>query len=172
MIGQGLIETDKPLKSQKLIKKDKIVQDKLIDRGWTDHDIGLQRKCKKDGGPDFEKMNEMLMLTIKMELDFKNKVNSFLEVNMLDPFAPDVKPVMTQVKNYSFMTQVYPDSVVGELLEATKHKLNIKPPRCVFVPHDDLVRTMIEAVALYGHTKNYESFFLRFGLLDDPNWYL
>ena len=67
---------------------------------------------------------------------------------------------------------MYPDAVVSELLEATRLKRNIKPPKCIFVPEDDMVCTMVKAVAKHGHKTNEEAFFLRFGLLDDPLCYL
>ena len=105
-------------------------------------------------------------------MDFKNKVDSLQSVNMTDPFAPNVKPLIEQVRNYNFFSQIYPDSVVQELPEAAKDRRNLKPPKCIFLPHDDLVRTMVKAVAKFGNREHSESFFLRFGLLDDPNWYL
>ena len=45
-------------------------------------------------------------------------------------------------------------------------------PRCIFLPYRDMAEQIIKAVALYGRKENYEAFLLRFGLLDDPNWYL
>ena len=107
-----------------------------------------------------------------MEMDFKNKITSFKQLGMFDPIIPDIKGAIDYVNMYSFQKPVYPEAVIGELVQATVEKRNIKPPKCIFVPEKSMVRRMVQAVAKNGAKENYEAFFLKFGLLDDPNWYL
>ena len=47
-----------------------------------------------------------------------------------------------------------------------------KPPKTRFVPDRAILRVMIEANLKYSKKDNEQKFLLRFGLLDDPNWYL
>jgi hypothetical protein len=98
----------------------------------------------------------------------------FEDVGMLDPFEiPKSFELAHEVlKQYNFYTEVYPDNVVSEILEATTEKRNMQPPKCIFVPSKKIVRTMIRAMAEYGATDSEECFLLRFGLLEDPNWYI
>jgi hypothetical protein len=107
-------------------------------------------------------------------MDFKNQIDEFEDVGMLNPFETTQSFVKAHetLKYYNFNTEVYPDTVISELLEATKEHRNIKPPKCIFVPSKKIVRIMIKAMAEFATRDSQECFLLRFGLLDDPNWYL
>jgi hypothetical protein len=61
---------------------------------------------------------------------------------------------------------------MSKLYEAVRKTNSIKPPKCIFIPTREMVRTMIRAIYKWGSTDTTEAFLLRFGLLDDPNWYM
>jgi hypothetical protein len=72
----------------------------------------------------------------------------------------------------TFEVDVYPKDVMSELHEAVEKTGSIKPPKCIFIPTRKMVRTMIRAIYKWGSKDTTEAFLLRFGLLDDPNWYM
>ena len=73
---------------------------------------------------------------------------------------------------YDFYTSVYPDSIIGEILEAVKEKRSIKPPKCIFRPETELFRIMIRVNIINSKNDTISAFLSRFGILDSPNWYL
>ena len=92
---------------------------------------------------------------------------------MTDPFDQDgVTEASQNIMEYDFDEDVYATAVVEEALETVESKKFINPPRLIFMPTQMMIRTMIRAVVKWGKTDTEEAFFLRFGLLDDPNWYL
>jgi len=48
----------------------------------------------------------------------------------------------------------------------------ITPPKCIFKPSKELIRTMIRINIKYSKTDSLPKFLLRMGLLENPNWYL
>ena len=53
------------------------------------------------------------------------------------------------------------------MLEAMKGKKFIAPPKCVFLPTQQVIRTMARALIRFGSTdEDQETFFNRFGLLN------
>ena len=103
---------------------------------------------------------------MQLNMDFTNKINSFSCIGMADPF--DTQASMSEayehIKKLDFFSQVYPES----LTRVTGEKM----PKCIWLPYREMCEKIIKAVALYGNKENYEAFLLRFGLLDDQNWYL
>jgi len=77
-----------------------------------------------------------------------------------------------EIRILDFYTQVYPDSIVEECLLAVSLGLSIKPPRCIFLPSKDMYKIMIQANLKYSKKDNLQTFLLRFGLIENPNWYL
>ena len=60
-------------------------------------------KCEEDG-IDFERINQMMSLSIAVEMDFENKVTSFQSVGMCDPGDPNLKNAIKTVRWYDFQT--------------------------------------------------------------------
>ena len=108
-------------------------------------------------------------MSYALELDFRNKIETFHSIGMCDPFETktSIKKAIQEMKTADFYSQVYPDSVVGRLMESTRNGKNIKPPKCVFLIKNELLVKIVRAVALYGQTDTKEAFLLRFGLLED-----
>jgi hypothetical protein len=61
---------------------------------------------------------------------------------------------------------------VEKFTEAFKQKGVILPPKCMFIPSRKIMRMVIKANLMYSKGDNMAQFLLRFGLIDDPNWYL
>jgi hypothetical protein len=98
-------------------------------------------------------------------MDFTNKIDSFNCIGMVDPFEIEsMTEAILHVKKLDFFSQVYPESVV--------RLAGDKPPKCIWLPYREMVEKIIKAVALYGRKENSEAFLLRFGLLDNQQWYL
>ena len=93
---------------------------------------------------------------------------------MLDPFKTNktLPKVQEAVSYYEFYDDVYPEKIVQFHNEQAVNKNSIKPPKVIFLPELPLIHQMIKAVAKYGNSDSQEAFLLRFGLLDDPVWYL
>jgi hypothetical protein len=151
----------------------------MIERGWTDMDKNLQKKIKAQKNNtgkkvDYDKIDQFVGLMYAIEMDHKNKIETFQSLGMCDPFDPieSIEEAISEMKTVDFYTHVYAESILSELLEATRYHRNIKPPKCVFLMEKELIVKIIRAVALYGNTDTKEAFLLRFGLLEDENWYL
>jgi len=69
---------------------------------------------------------------------------------------------------FDFYTEVYPKYIFGAIIESIKKKETVKPPKCVFVPNKEVMRSMIKALVKYGSKDSDEVFLLRFGLI--TNW--
>jgi hypothetical protein len=145
-------------------------KEKMLNRGWTGHDMSLQKKKvekkkKNRDEVDFSKINKFLMLQMQLNMDFTNKINSFACIGMADPFETDsMSEANNHIKTLDFFSTVYPESVVRLAGEV--------PPKCIWLPYREMVEKIIKAVALYGRIENSEAFLLRFGLLNDQQWYL
>ena len=66
----------------------------------------------------------------KTKIDKKNRVHSFEEIGMTDPFRPkaSLADAMIQVRNFDFDTKIY------------KNDIEDKPPTMIFIPNVRLVR--------------------------------
>ena len=88
---------------------------------------------------------------------------------MLDPFDDEAsQKAQSEIESVNFSTYVYTEE---KSLANTQQDIT-KLPKCTFLPSQELVRKMIRAIFKWGATDTEEAFFLRFGLLEDPNWYL
>ena len=141
----------------------------MIKRGFISSDFNENGKMEKI----MVTFDKILKLAMKADLDLKNKIESFSSVLLVDPFnqAKSLQLAESQIISYDFAKEVYPSFNIKEILEATKEKRNIKPPKCIFLPSREIVRAMIRAIMKWGNSDTEEAFFLRFGLLDEPNWY-
>ena len=93
---------------------------------------------------------------------------SFEEMGMTDPFnqPKSMLDSISEVRTFDFYTTVYPKSLTKEMIEAIKGKKQIDPPKCVFLPTQEIIRTMVRALIRFGNDENSVTFFDRFGLLD------
>lgn len=104
----------------------------------------------------------------------KNTISSFTSLQLINPFSDrgleDAKNALIPV---TFSIDVYPKKIVAEIIEKSETTGTvIKPPKCIFLPNKQMIRLMIRAAFKWAKTDTEEAFLLRFGLLDDPNWYL
>ena len=98
-------------------------------------------------------------------MDRRNKVEDLINLGLPDPFNTKeaIDDALLEVKTFDFWSEVYPNSVMEVLIEAVRNKENVHPPRCIFVPNRDVIRTIIKALIKFKDD-NDEIFLLRFGL--------
>lgn len=65
-----------------------------------------------------------------------------------------------------FYANVYPRKVIAQSIQEGV------APRCIFLPAQELMRTVIQAVATKRPDETNEAFLLKFGLLEEVNLYL
>lgn len=101
-----------------------------------------------------------------MELDNQNKVNSFEEIGMLNPFHTKKSAIEATmlVKTFDWQTEIYPDQVIRQLLEAVRTQDKVKPPKTIFIPTKSLCQTMIRALVEFGEKEPLKKLLVRFGL--------
>ena len=96
-------------------------------------------------------------------MDFVNKVQSFEEVQMINPFKEDsISQMKANLQSWIYSKLVYP----RRCYKFTNDETMIVPPRMIFIPSKSVIRTMVKANLMYGETDTLEQFLLRFGLLD------
>jgi len=106
-------------------------------------------------------------------MDLKNEQTSFEALLILDPNnKKSLEECEKVAQEIDFYTNVYPDSVIDPLIYNSKVKRSIIPPKCIFLPSKDMMRTIVKANLKYGKKDNLQEFLLRFGLLECPQWYL
>ena len=98
----------------------------------------------------------------------RHKVENFQDIGMSDPFKPSstLKKALSIVRSWDFYGEVYPNYIVGELMEAVRKDCNIKPPKTVFLPTRKLFRTMMRACVKYRKDNHY-TFLMRFALVEN-----
>jgi hypothetical protein len=73
------------------------------------------------------------------------------------------------MNDLDFKVEIYPHQIMQSVCHAVTLMKELEPPKCVFIPSRDLCRKMIRALVKYGgNTEDRFSFFLRFGLVDNP----
>jgi hypothetical protein len=80
-------------------------------------------------------------------MDLKNKVVKLEDILVVNPFDKknSWKECQHNLQMYDFFTQVYPDSIMKQLLDAVRCDGSIKPPKCIFIPDRKIMQTMIKA---------------------------
>ena len=110
---------------------------------------------------------------MKVDMDLVNEQTSFEELLMMNPnnkkSLEDCEKVASSI---DFYTNVYPDHVIDPLIHATRVKRAIIPPKCIFLPCKELIRTVVKANLKHAKKDTLQEFLLRFGLMENPNWYL
>jgi hypothetical protein len=107
-------------------------------------------------------------------MNLKDEIDCLSDLIMYNPLEGKKQKEVARktLKQYDFFTQVYPVNVLGLLLEAVRTKKSIKPPPCIFMPSKKVIKDMVISNLKFSKKDTIENFLLRFGLLDNPNWYL
>ena len=101
-------------------------------------------------------------------MDFANKITSFEEVLMIDPFKKKShREARSIASSYSFETSIYPKSATN-----FEPSSAVKVPKVIFFPDKKVMRTMIRANLKFGKRDKLEEFLLRFGVLEEQNWHV
>lgn len=113
-------------------------------------------------------------VTMKLEMDMSNEITDMEDIIMINPLdeKKSMRKCRENVKVYDFYSQVYPESVISKVIAAALGEGKITPPKCIFKPSKELIRTMIRINIKYSKTDSLPKFLLRMGLLENPNWYL
>ena len=92
----------------------------------------------------------MLNITTRAQIDLVNKVNTFEEIGLCDPFhtVEALKRGIVRVKGYKMISDIYPKQIMGPLIKAIKvdKLVDVRPPKCVFVPSKELWRRIIRGL--------------------------
>lgn len=92
----------------------------------------------------------MLKITTKAQIDTKNYVKTFEEIGLCDPFyTPEaLKKGIMRVRKYNIISEIYPRAIMGPLVKAIKvdKLVDVKPPKCVFLPSPDLWKRIIRGL--------------------------
>ena len=110
---------------------------------------------------------------MRFQMDMQNKIESFEDTGMVDPFRFDesLEEVKQIVEEQDFSTDVYPQQIMGPLRREIKEKPDLvifDHPKLIFVPSQEIIRTMIRALVEWGNKEPENIFLLRFGLLENP----
>ena len=73
-------------------------------------------------------------------MEYKSNIESFETVGWTDPKDPTSIKAIDWYKEITFEKPIYPEHLINER----------KPPACVFVPSEMLLRSMIEATIEYS----------------------
>jgi hypothetical protein len=103
-----------------------------------------------------------------MNMDLKNKVDSFEQFCMINPekkFNETVSDAKQFIRSIKFdgnnEGNIYPVEVIDAADEMER------PPKCIFVPSQELIRVFIRKIAKKKETESTETFLLRFSLFVD-----
>ena len=115
----------------------------------------------------------MLNIATRAQIDKTNKVSTFEEIGLCDPFNTESahKKGIFKYKKYNMTTNIYPKQIMGPLVKAIKEdKLtDVKPPKCVFMPSADLIKQIIRGLLAFGTKESDKQVFLRFGIIENVN---
>jgi len=88
------------------------------------------------------------------------------KLNILNPCEPkkSLKSIHKWVENMAFFTDIYPESVTEPIYSAIE-KGSIRPPKIVFLPEKNIIRTMILTNLKFAPTTpTADKFLALFGL--------
>ena len=108
---------------------------------------------------------------MKLDMDRKNKIVNYEDIGMADPFstAKSLEVAEVTINDFNFFTYVYSEKVMNPIIKKIEENGFAKPPKCIFVPCREIIRSMIRALVKYGDKEDDRIFFLRFGLVDYNN---
>ena len=77
----------------------------------------------------------LLQMSYRMDLDRDNRIESFEEIGLADPYKTkeSLRDAISICRTFDFYTEVYPDQVMTSIMAAVASG-SIKPPKCIFVP--------------------------------------
>ena len=131
---------------------------------WSDEEFEETKLRKKQVENDDLDVEALIR---RMSLDRKNKIFSFEELGLFDPFEDNsVSKALQEVNQMKFSKEIYPDYIMGPLIRAVHQKNSIQHPKCIFVPDRQVCRKIIKALIRFGDTESSTEFFLRFGLVE------
>ena len=107
-------------------------------------------------------------ILMALQIDLTNTVDSFETVFVLDPFDKNsINKVKKRVEQMEFydVNSTYSAKIMGGIRESINVGDN-QPPKCMFLPSQELIRNMVKANVLFAKTDTKEQFLLRFGLLE------
>lgn len=86
-------------------------------------------------------------------MELNNTVENFEELGLVDPFnlKSSMEVAEMELKIFDFYIDVYPNAVVEACLKAVKEKSNFRPPKCIFIPNKEMMRTMIKALIMWNN---------------------
>ena len=129
----------------------------------------MQEEARKlENDEDFDLLTR---ICARLNFDFRNRVEKLEDFLMMDP-SSDIKVVKKNLKKVKqlasrpFYNNVYPQKVIDE---ANKEGI---PPRCIYLPTKELMRKLITYVAQKSKSETNETFLVKFGLLEEPLFYL
>jgi len=106
------------------------------------------------------------LISTKLEMDLKNEVNTLEELGMSDPICPEesLKVAESVIKNLNFFYDMYPKEVMDKVKERIEYGYDMDPPKCIFVPSKDVMRTIIKGLLKFGHIEEEKLMLARLGL--------
>ena len=130
--------------------------------------LELEREKLKDGGKsELAGFDHLLM---RVQLDCVTRVQEYAEVCMFDPFNEEASIVHAQefIENAEFNEDIYPAGVIEPLINKIAESTgSYRHPRCIFLPSEKVVRSMLKALITFGKKDTTDQFLLRFGLLQN-----
>lgn len=134
------------------IKKEKSLETGILkedsDSDEEDVNVPIEKKCALDEMEQFGfmmtrvraafrlkilkesknmKNKGLLQVAHRMQMDRDNRVDTFEEIGMTNPFKikTSLRDALSEIKTFDFYTEVYPRSVTGAIFEALKRNENI-----------------------------------------------
>ena len=115
----------------------------------------MDRYCF-EGCANLKALSQFTNITFRQDLDRVNKVETFTEMGMSDPFRPE--KTLSEAKSY----------IEGMTLLSIKENCNYnRTPKTVFIPSRKILRIMIRALIMLGNEEKKNDLFMKFGLLDN-----
>ena len=123
---------------------------------------------------DFECLDALVGVAMRLEMDMTSRVENLEEIviiNPLDMKKSYIKCCATTNLFDFYNTEVYPEKVMNNAIEFMQLTGSIMPPKCIFLPSQSCCRLMCRVILEHGEDQ-MDVFLLRFGILENQNWYL
>ena len=120
------------------------------------------------------RIEAMMIKRMKNQLEKHLVITSFAEIGLIDPFSTKKKgeDALNTLSSFEIMTDIYPENIIDQdmLTRGKKFKPSKTLPKMIFLPHKNLLRTMVRAILKYG-TEPEHAFLMRFGIIEDMSIY-
>ena len=111
---------------------------------------------------------------MKGELDRVTVIKTLSEIGLIDPFSSKRKGEEAQqtLSLFDISKDIYPEKIMEPIREkyGMGHKF-VNPPKVIFLPHPNIIRTMVRAILKYGTEPEF-AFMMRFGIVEDMSRYM